>query len=152
MSNNMTCEAGSSTLLTTDEETKRHSRSLDLGNSNARMSVRHLHQRSASESDGLVMMKEVVAVEQQTEEKQQQIPTSSGIFSLYKKLGRKASLRMENNKRSQFSRSRASIGSAFSNFRQPSLASINSSSKRSNRAHTPGKKDAFIYIYMYLLT
>lgn len=128
MSSIITCGAGS-----LNQETKRHSRSLDLDSTTR--SVRHLHQRSAS--DGLDMFIPTIT----TTEPIPTIPTSNSVFSLYKKLGspgRSLSINSGDTKsttsstkqRSQFSKSRASIGSAFSNFRQPNASS--SSLKKSS--------------------
>lgn len=88
------------------EANKRHSRSLDLEQTNARQ-IRQLHQRSASENDGLV--------ENQTIERQ--VP--SRVFSLYKKFSTrttKHSFLPEIKTQAPLSNSRTSFGSALSNF------------------------------------
>ncbi|CAO3703396.1 unnamed protein product [Rhizopus stolonifer] len=88
------------------EANKRHSRSLDLEQTNARQ-IRQLHQRSASENDGLV--------ENQTIERQ--VP--SRVFSLYKKFSTrntKHSFLPEIKTQVPLSNSRTSFGSALSNF------------------------------------
>ncbi|RCH92990.1 hypothetical protein CU097_006478 [Rhizopus azygosporus] len=96
------------------EATKRHSRSLDLEQTNARH-VRLLHQRSASESDGLVLEND------NTIEKQ--VP--SKVFSLYKKLSTPSRYRSgkttgsflpEIKTTDRFKKSRASFSSALSTF------------------------------------
>ncbi|KAI9248727.1 Rho GTPase activation protein [Helicostylum pulchrum] len=124
MSSTITCGAGS-----LDQDTKRHSRSLDLESTTR--TVRHLHQRSAS--DGLdIFIATTTNNNNNSTEPIPTIPMSNSVFSLYKKLGspgRNRSLNNHNeNKRSQFSKSRASIGSAFSSFRQPSASSLKKSS------------------------
>lgn len=133
MSSTITYGAGS-----LDQDTKRHSRSLDL-DSTAR-TVRHLHQRSAS--DGLDIS---IATSNNNIEPIPTIPMSNSVFSLYKKLGSPGRNRsLNDNKRSQFSKSRASIGSAFSSFRQPSASSLKKSSNPrfscvSSPVNNPGK-------------
>lgn len=120
---------GAGTLQDDLMEKKRHSRSLDL-EPNARM---RLHQRSASESDGIdiiaateqKILPSVVASSVPTTKEETTV--SNSVFSLYKKLGsprRNRSFTSNNNTKGFTSKSRASIGSAFSSFRQPSLSNM----------------------------
>ncbi|KAI8643681.1 Rho GTPase activation protein [Parasitella parasitica] len=120
---------GAGTFQNNLVEEKRHSRSLDLG-PNARMT---LHQRSASVSDGIDF---IAASEQPISPltATAAVPTSRGettssssVFSLYKKLSsprRNRSITTTSNTKSFTSKSRASIGSAFSSFLQPSVLTI----------------------------
>ncbi|CEP08544.1 hypothetical protein [Parasitella parasitica] len=132
-------------------EEKRHSRSLDLG-PNTRMK---LHQRSASESDGIDF---ITATEQKISPAAvaSAVPTSRGettssssVFSLYKKLGsprRNRSITTNSNIKSFTSKSRASIGSAFSSFLQPSVSTITCSDmdKRSRFSTPVNNPDAAV--------
>jgi hypothetical protein len=150
MSTLLTIGAGSP-LMQQESSNKRHSRSLDL-QPTAR--TRHLHHRSASESDGLELIIAVEKVSQEEEEEEpipkSTIPSSNSVFSLYKKLGspgRQRSINSKNvlpeissNKRSQFQKSRASIGSAFAGFRQPSLSTNTLKHRFSTPINNPGKK------------
>lgn len=129
-----------------EEETKRHSRSLDLSSTTRISSVRHLHQRSASESDGFIKNEAVLptALPQQ--------PQGGSVFSIYKKLGSSFN---NTPKAPEFiskrSKSRSSIGSAFANFRQPSFTSSKKSSHRHScmpmNTNSTGKK---IILYYYV--
>lgn len=103
MSSTIACGAGS-----LDEDTKRHSRSLDLDSTSR--TARRLHQRSVSDGVDMFIPIEPISTS---------IPMSNSVFSLYKKFGspgrnRSLNHHCESNKQSQFSKSRASIGSAFS--------------------------------------
>lgn len=124
----MSSVIGAGTLT---DETKRHSRSLDLHPKERVAVIRHLHQRSASESDGLDLF---MASAEPTVKQQQ---PSSSVFSIYKKLGSFNTPNSNNkppsaefmNKRSK---SRSSIGSAFANLRQPSFSTRKSSNRYSS--------------------
>lgn len=133
-----TTEEGAGTLQDDLVEEKRHSRSLDLG-PNARM---RLHQRSASESDGIDFIAaseqkispSVVASAVPTAKEE---TTSHSVFSLYKKLGSPRRNRsLSSNTKGFTSKSRASIGSAFSSFRQPSLSTISTTTTNTTTTTT----------------
>jgi hypothetical protein len=122
----MTCGAGSSPSED-NTNTKRHSRSLDLGNTNERIGVvrHHLHQRSASESNGIEIMMAAAATKD-TKEQRPTLPSNNSVFSIYKikKLGspKNKSITLPEKSTSNKSPRRASIiGSAFATFRQPSI-------------------------------
>lgn len=148
MSTLSTTGAGSPLMQKLEQETsnKRHSRSLDLQPS-AR--TRHLHHRSASESDGLEL---IIAAENDVVEPipttKSNIPSSNSVFSLYKKFGSPGRQRSISNKsvlpeintskRSQFQRSRASIGSAFAGLRQPSISTNALKNRFSTPINNPG--------------
>ncbi|KAI9275328.1 Rho GTPase activation protein [Sporodiniella umbellata] len=108
------------------EANKRHSRSLDLEQTNARQ-IRQLHQRSASENDGLV--------ESQTIERQ--VP--SKVFSLYKKFSTrhtKHSFLPEikpTATTATLTNSRTSFGSSFSNLLSKNQLSLYQINKENNR-------------------
>lgn len=125
----MSSVIGAGTLT---DETKRHSRSLDLQPKERVAVIRHLHQRSASESDGLDLF---MAAAEPTVKQQQ---PSSNVFSIYKKLGSFNTPNSNNNKppsvefMNKRSKSRSSIGSAFANLRQPSFGTRKSSKRYSS--------------------
>ncbi|KAI8364253.1 hypothetical protein BD560DRAFT_174441 [Blakeslea trispora] len=121
---------GAGTLISNQknqEDLKRHSRSLDLQPSTATTTtpkIRHLHTRSASESDGLdlILAAAAAAAAEHTIPANTTKTTtrSNSVFSLYKKLGsphRSQSIH-SNNDMIKTTKSRASIGFAFSNFLQ----------------------------------
>lgn len=130
----MSSVIGAGTLA---DETKRHSRSLDLHSKERIAVIRHLHQRSASESDGLDLFMAAAATTEEPTVKQQQ--TSSSVFSIYKKFG---SFHTQNNNSNnkppsvdfinKRSKSRSSIGFAFANLRQPSFTTRKSSNRYSS--------------------
>lgn len=132
MSSAITCGAGS-----LDEDTKRHSRSLDLDPTSR--TVRHLHQRSASDGVDMFIPTEPISTT---------IPMSNSVFSLYKKFGspgrnRSLNHHCENNKQSQFSKSRASIGSAFSSLSSSRKSCSQRFSCVSSPVNNPGKYNVY---------
>lgn len=151
MSTLLTIGAGSPSLMKEETSNKRHSRSLDL-QPTAR--TRHLHHRSASESDGFELF---IAAEKPTDTTKSNIPSSNSVFSLYKKFGspgrqrsmsKNALPEINTSKRSQFQRSRASIGSAFAGFRQPSLSTTTLKNRFSTPINNPGNITTHLSIYI----
>ncbi|KAI8347610.1 Rho GTPase activation protein [Choanephora cucurbitarum] len=135
--------SGAGTLLSNQsnkEDLKRHSRSLDLQPTNTTSStkIRHLHTRSASESDGLdliIAAAAAAAVENTipTDTTTKSTTRSNSVFSLYKKLGspnRSQSIHSTNDV-IKTTKSRASIGFAFSSFLQQN------NKKQQHRYSTP---------------
>lgn len=140
MSTTITYGAGS-----LDEDTKRHSRSLDLDPTSR--TVRHLHQRSVSDGVDMFIPTEPISTT---------IPMSNSVFSLYKKFGspgrnRSLNHHCETNKQSQFSKSRASIGSAFSSLSSTRKSCSQRFSCVSSPVNNPGIYYKHCYKYNYLL-
>ncbi|KAI9485231.1 MAG: Rho GTPase activation protein [Benjaminiella poitrasii] len=148
---------GAGSLIIDDEQTtKRHSRSLDL-QSNERTAIPVRHQRSASESDGLEMK---MAAEQQQKNMSPSVTikhdsrhssaTPPSVFSIYKKKlsspyrHRSLHTPSANNNivglpeiRSQISKSRASIGSAFTSLYQSSFNNSTTTRRFSTPVNNP---------------
>ncbi|KAG2212346.1 hypothetical protein INT47_001706 [Mucor saturninus] len=126
-----------------DEDTKRHSRSLDLDP--ASRTARHLHQRSVSDGVDMFIPTEPIATT---------IPMSNSVFSLYKKFGspgrnRSLNHHCESNKQSQFSKSRASIGSAFSSLSSSRKSCSQRFSCVSSPVNNPGAAEAMSPMIKY---
>ncbi|KAG2214123.1 hypothetical protein INT46_001857 [Mucor plumbeus] len=140
-----TTEEGAGTLQDDLIEEKRHSRSLDL-EPNARM---RLHQRSASESDGIGFIaaseqKILPSVVPSAVPTAKEETSSHSVFSLYKKLGSPRRNRsLSSNTKGFTSKSRASIGSAFSSFRQPSLSTISTTTTNTTTTTNINNKNRF---------